>query len=250
MDRKELHEIWAPAASVWSPWVKPVPFAFWPRRTKRTPPPLRPQFDRGLFPDAAERQALVIELPGGESVRYGSLLAGLGYRPVPVFSSAPSEWEKIPSAVDIDEVIAALGEEAPAIAAADFPADAPPAFLIDSRRQAPGLKLTSNFFDNRSALFASDFPSKDTLAKYGIARTLIVRDRANIATSDLEHALDPWRRAGLPISAIDLDGAQLPIRWPAAGVLGSLLHRVRLFVTLRPNERGGYGRFVPESSGG
>jgi hypothetical protein len=69
-------------------------------------------------------------------------------------------------------------------------------------------------------------------------------------TPDLGYALDPWRRKGLPIAAIDTRGANVPINWPTAGTLGALLHRARLFLSLKSNSAGGYGAFVPESSGG
>ena len=253
LDRVALHKTWAPDDSVWSPWVKPVPFAFWPRQLKASPSVLRTEVTPALFPPASTGFALLVDLPGGESVRCGLLLASLGYRPVPIFSSCPLSAAKqglYLCSVDADDVITALVESAPALSALSLPASAPPAFLIDAHRQGSTHILSGDYFDNRSALFTSDFPSAETLRKHGISRVRIIRDGTIPATPDLGHALKQWREGKLHLEVLTHTGTPAEITWPARGMLGKIYYRVKLFLSLRPNEQGGYGRFVPESSGG
>src|SRR5947209_18025924 len=83
MTREELFDAWAPAGASWSDWAKPVLFAHWPRplpAVADVPPP-----DLSWVPPAADRVALVVDLPGAASVHLGLALAAAGYRPVPLF---------------------------------------------------------------------------------------------------------------------------------------------------------------------
>ncbi len=253
LDNVSLYKIWAPETAVWSPWVKPVPFAFWPRPLKSTPTQLRPEITPALFPPSSAHCALLIDLPGGESVRCGLLLASLGYQPVPVFASCPlssAQQGLHPCRVDVEDIITALVESAPQLAVSQPSSSAPPAFLIDSLRQAPNLRLTDEYFDNRSAIFASDFPSAEMLLKQGISHILIVRDDTIPTAPDLGHALSHWRTSGLLIDVTTSSGATSQIDWPAHSMFGKIYHQFKLLLSLKPNEQGGYGRFVPESSGG
>jgi len=252
-DGASLLAQWAPDDSVWTPWVKAVPFAFWPRLLKSSPTPLRAAAKQAPFLRHQSGRALVIDLPGGEAVRCGALLAQHGYRPVPIFTSRPIDPElrgfKF-SAVDADEIITALAESANAVSSAQLAPDAPPAFLVDVTRLAPDFTLRTDFFDNRSAVFASDFPSASTLVRHGIAEVTLVHDPAFPLGEDLLHALDQWHRAGLRLQVENIAGTALVVQWPARTWVRTLWLRVRLLLLLRPNFGGGYGRFVAQSSGG
>ena len=253
MDSITLYKIWAPEDSVWSPWVKPVPFAFWPRMPKSDPMTLRAEISPVLFPATTSGTALIIDLPGGESVRCGLLLASLGYRPVPIFASCPlnsTQQGLYPCVVDADEIVSALADSADALVNLQFSSSAPPAFLIDALRQSPTRILSDNYFDNRSAVFASDFPSAETLSRHSISRVIILRDAKTPEAPDLGHALNHWRKSGIEIDAITHLGTPTEISWPASGFFGNLLFRLKSTLSLHSNEMGGYGRFHAASSGG
>ncbi|MBS0630520.1 MAG: hypothetical protein JSS11_01295 [Verrucomicrobia bacterium] len=252
LTRAELHAIWAPDASVWSPWVKPVPFAFWPRALKSEPPVLRAEVSAAPFPSARSGHALVIDLPGGESVLCGADLATRGYRPVPIFASCPDDATVRGlhhCTVDAEAVITALAISATGLAQCPLCAGAPPAFLIDATRHAPGTPLNPQDFDNRSAVYASDFPSASLLRKEGITHVTVVRDSEPFGL-DLSYVLDTWRHGGLEVEAIDLAGRSLTIPWPPASFLSAFFYRLQLALRLRPNPSGGYGRLWAGSAGG
>lgn len=252
LTRTELHGLWAPDISVWSPWVKPVPFAFWPRPLKSEPASLRAEIHATPFPAPHSGHALIIDLPGGESVFCGALLATRGYRPVPIFASCPDNTAirgLHRCAVDAEAVITALAICAPNLAACQLLADATPAFLIDSTRHAPDFCPGEGDFDNRSAVYPADFPSAAMLRRHGISQITVVRD-STLFGSDLGYALDAWRRDGLTVQAIGLSDQSLPINWPPANFLSALFYRLQLALRLKPNTSGGYGRLWAGSAGG
>src|SRR5580700_1195959 len=90
MTREEIFDAGAPRDAVWSPWAKPVLFS--QLQPVETPAPL--SADDGIQIDWAARRntasAIVVDLPGAMSIRYGLLLASVGYyRPVPLFNASP-----------------------------------------------------------------------------------------------------------------------------------------------------------------
>ena len=89
-ERDYLFELWAPRASPWSVWAKPVLFAhvvpvgalanpFAP------PPPTAPAW----APRADGSTLLVADLPGARSVQLAERLVFAGFRPVPLFNAIP-----------------------------------------------------------------------------------------------------------------------------------------------------------------
>ena len=253
IDNETLLKIWAPDAAPWSPWVKAVPFAYSPKSPSAKSDERRTNISQPLFPAATSGCALVIDLCGGDSVRCGAELAKSGFQPVPMFASCPVDSALAglcPSTVDADCIITALTVSAPTVAACQYTSQSPPAFLLDARRQTIGPIFTDEYFDNRSAVFAADFPSAAKLTEAGIRQILIVHDSVLGFAPDLAFALDPWRQGGLEVTAIDQNGQKLEVDWPPASLIGHLWLRLKLLLILRSNPRGGYGRFVSESSGG
>jgi hypothetical protein len=254
MDKHELFEIWAPRGGVWSAWAKPVLFAHLPR-----PLPLlaaRPPLEVGWVPPAAERWAVVVDLPGAESVRLGVVLAGRGYLPAPLFNACPPpvgpDGKGVAALVDVESVLAALVGSAGPIRQLGLPADAPPAFLVDADRQRLSQPIRPGLFDNRSVLFVTDFPSAQFLAAQRIERVLLVCAQPSRIERDLAYVLWTWQRAGValrvkrgtdpgPIEPLTVGG-----RW----FLFNLWHRLTAALLLRRNPQGGYGGLVPEASSG
>ena len=105
MDAQELYEAWAPARSPWSVWVKPVLFAHYGRVFLPPAPP--PGAEWSWEPPGSNRTALVIDLPGVESVGMGLRAARAGFRPVPVFNACPAPTGS-PEVVEVKPILAAL----------------------------------------------------------------------------------------------------------------------------------------------
>jgi len=206
------------------------------------------------FPSATDHTMVIVSARGAAAVEYGVALAKLGYRPVPLFNACPMPPimgpEIVRSAIDARAIVDALIVGADLLTQTTLPPDAPPAFLVDALRLTPAAPIDENTFDNRSVLFASDFPSVKFLRTHGITRALLVHDNTLPIGDDLLHALAPWKAGGLPVAVIDPEGATLDASWPHHGIWGEIATRALAFFRLRRNSRGGFGAFVPEASGG
>src|SRR6185369_13339808 len=86
MTKEEVYKIWAPEACVWSRWVSPVLFAQIYCAEGQ-------QFGEvSELPWASwldDSTAVVVDLPGDESVRVGVSLVAYGLWPIPVYNASP-----------------------------------------------------------------------------------------------------------------------------------------------------------------
>src|SRR5262249_55269600 len=182
-----IYEAWVPQVGAWSLWARPVVFGQM-RATSGPDPayptPIRWAWDLfGQTPEAggeqpwlslpvywapppAQNAVLILDLPGAEGVHLGLALAGRGYRPVPLFNgcTGPSE---LPHQ---GPILRALRDGAVFLAARTLPGDAPPAFLLDSRRQSLPRPLRPGMLDNRWQVLPEDFPSAQLLDQRGVSR--------------------------------------------------------------------------------
>ena len=135
---------------------------------------------------------------------------------------------------------------------AELSEDTPPAFLIDSERGGEAGRVVPGRFDNRSVVFATDFPSATFLMSRGIERVVVVR-RQRLG-DDLVEVLQDWRKAGLELlddhrelSAVrGVERLELPsasFRW-----ISRLVRQVSILFLFRQAVGGGFGGFVPEAS--
>jgi len=243
-----LFEIWAPDASVWSAWTKPVLFAH-ALPLSADDPPLNPPSLPDWLPPANGRTAIVANLPGPDAVRWGVALAATGYQPVPLFNTSPG-----PAAtIDVRPILTLLSVGAGVLQETRLPAEAPPAFLIDAQRTGGGLRPLPGDFDNRWVVFPQDFPSATYLQRHGVSDVLLLQSATPYIADDLCHVLLRWQTAGLTIrmALINLpDGPQdLRVRRPLG--FGWLWYRLLVAFGLRRNSAGGFGAVVPlPSSGG
>jgi hypothetical protein len=260
---QENFEAWAPASSVWSPWAKPVLFA-WTSAAPDQSAVAPPAFDVSWAPSpwqespevttgyreapaqaerrvAAELTAIVLDLPGEEALRAALSLAAGGYRPVPLFNCCNGSAALVP----VERILARLSEGAPGLAALELPPTAPPAFVLDADRlrgtPSPGV------FDNRWRVFAQDFPSGNVLRSHGVRRALHV-GRGSDVPEDLRHVLLAWKEQGLTLAQVDLTQTQPQLaalsvekpRW-----FRSVRARFELLKGLRRNWAGGFGGIIP-----
>src|SRR5688572_14611752 len=127
MSGSEIYESWAPDDRVWSQWVKPVLFTYCVTGIPFAPQPVEwPKLDA----PNDRNTALVIDLPRELAVEYGIAAAHDGYWPVPLFNCAFAPNAVLNVGTLIDRL--ALGSQE--LQSSSVPMDAPPAFLIDSKR--------------------------------------------------------------------------------------------------------------------
>ncbi len=217
MTGESAFTIWRTAAGPWGQWIKASLFAQTPAGVE--PQPLRLP-NVGWAPPAGTT-ALVVDLPGVESVEIGCALAQRGYCPVPAFNTSPGAGE----VVDTRHLMAAL---LGAVSSLSARTGGPPAFLLDLSRQGPEQLPADGDFDNRWFVFDSDFPSARQLRERGIERLDVVC-RGGQISSDLRDAL--VHHAGvLELTLLDPDTlAQVPFPPPKARLIRGLMVLSRLF---------------------
>jgi hypothetical protein len=260
MNREGIFSIWAPEASPWSRWAKPVLFAHLDSARSQ---PVEFDFnpDVNWCPAADGTTALVLDLPGAEGVLVGVALAARGYRPVPLYNALPEPVPSVfidpltsfhPAAVDVVPIITALVLGSVRLANVTVPAAAPPAFLLDANRAGDGRRMAPDEFDNRSVSFTTDFPSANCFAAHGIGRLLLVQRNRTDPQPDLAHSLRRWQDAGFVLERKRLDLPEPPGRFevPRPSWYGAMFQRALAGFGLRRAGSGGFGAWVPGGSAG
>jgi hypothetical protein len=218
MNKDEIFATWAPDASLWSPWTKPVLFAHldaWNLASEL------PEISGNLnwCPTIESRVAIVVDLPGAESVLMGVALAERGYRPVPLFNAIPLPGgqpildplsRRNVAAVEVLPILGALRQGAERLVGLPLLSTAPPAFLLDANRQGDGRTMLPDEFDNRSVCFTTDFPSANFLLAHGFQRALLVQGSRLDLHPDLAHVLRRWHDGGIALEIIRLDSPASP----------------------------------------
>jgi hypothetical protein len=260
MTKEEIFSIWAPDASPWSPWAKPVVFAFLDTPLSHLAATgIAPEI--GWAPPPEEKVALVLDLPGAEGAMAGLALAARGYRPVPLYNAVPLPWVEAlvdpttgrpVAAVNVMPIISALRDGAETLAQLSLPADAPPAFLLDADRSGDGRKMLPDEFDNRSISFTTDFPSANFFAAYGIERVMLVQRGRFDPQPDLAHSLRRWQDAGFVLETKQIDSPLPPQRFevPRPSWYGMMFQRMLSTIGLKRSPVGGFGAWMVSSSGG
>lgn len=171
MNNKDIYKIWAPFDKTWVDWVRPVPFvaidnpaAFIPTKT--------------IYPAITkmENTAIIVDLPGTQSVEAGIWLATqFGYRPIPIYNGVqPQKGARATS--DNHSILGALVWGASILSEVKLNDDAPPAFLTDSNR-LQRYKSDFSVFDNSWDVYHQDLPTEDFLLQHGIHNILIISNK-------------------------------------------------------------------------
>lgn len=258
MDGSQLFEVWAPEDSVWSRWAKPALFAGGAPVLAAQPVTPMPVHSADPAPASYGQGTLdtwtsfVVDMPGERSVEIGMTLARTGYRPVPLLNTAYH-----PSAiVPVDPILRRLRDGADELQGLAIPADAPPVFLLDSKRLEPGTPPEPGKFDNRWTVFPQDFPSANFLLSHNVRRVVLLQeDRLHdTPRTDLAHVLLRWQEAGVEIYVQDPDGnmSPRPIQVAKPSAFRSLFYRALTLSGLRRSSAGGFGSVIPipsQSSG-
>lgn len=245
MSDEQIFEAWAPDGALWTPWAKPVLFANLSRVSVTVPSVDQWRaLDVSQIPSARGASAIVVELPGIESVLMGLALANHGYRPVPLYNVNVG-----PNAVvEVDAIAGGLRVGADILRDMRIAPDAPPAFLLDANRMRPAKMPAPGKFDNRWIVMPQDFPSATTLMSRGIAEVVIVRVGETPARGDLAHVLLRWRRAGLTILGFDAQGRERPseLHIEPPSLFRRAWYRLIALAGLRRSNVGGFGAQIPE----
>ena len=260
MTKEAVFSTWAPEASAWSRWVKPVLFAYLESAPSQVPLS-EVAGDVAWAPPSHEKVALVLDLPGADGVVTGLALAERGYRPIPLYNAVPLPSGELlldqftgrgVAAVNVLPIISALRKAAEQLAQLNLPAAAPPAFLLDSNRAGTGRRIEAGEFDNRSISFTTDFPSANFLAAHGIQRVILVQRNRVEPQSDLAHSLRRWQDGGLVLERKRLDSPEAPQPFAVTrpSWYSAMFQRVLSGLGLRRAAAGGFGGWIPESSAG
>lgn len=253
MRREMIYETWVPQGGLWSLWARPVLFAQMP---EALPEPTQrtgwietvASADVAPLPGADAFAALIVDLPGDESVTTGLALAAKGFRPVPMYNGCTGTHE----VVDQRAIMDALCLSAGYLASLTIAADAAPAFLLDARRMTPRKPLQPGAFDNRWRVFPQDFPAARLLIAHGYRRAIVLQHAGGPPQEDLADVLRGWQDAGVAIGVKDVDHGTPPMpaivrrpRWYRA-----IRYRALAALGLRRSPRGGFGYIIPEPGHG
>lgn len=235
--RLRVFKQWAPADARWSAWAKPVLFAALEDYDFKEQRPTLPDTAWASYVD--RNTAIVIDLPGEEAVFEALSLAQRGFRPVPLFNSCRS----IGMIVDVRGICEALVAGEAVLAECSLRPDAPPVFILDSRRMESSEMVRAGKFDNRWCVVPQDLPSARLLREAEINKVIVRSDRVR---DDLSHILCRYQQEKLPIH-ISKDGATTEeIRVKTPSLFRSLSYRWGVLLGLKRNSTGGFGAIVPE----
>jgi hypothetical protein len=118
--------------------------------------------------------AILVDLPGAESVKEGLALAKVGFRPIPIYNGT-IEQSGARATADNQVISIALQMGANELSKIDIPENALPAFLMDKNR-LHRYKMEEAIFDNSWDVYPQDIPSAEYLLENGIRRVIIVSD--------------------------------------------------------------------------
>lgn len=199
MTNKEAYKVWAPFGKKWTDWVRPVPFIAAEADVKgyHAGNLLIPKID---FVDESWKQAAVIvDLPGDESVEIGLALAKLGYRLIPIYNGT-IEQKNARATVDNQTVGAALLHGAELLEQMEIKDDALPVFLLDKNR-LNRFKIDVSVFDNSWDVYPQDLPSADYFLQNGIQKIIVI---SNTLSRDLKEIFRKFRKKGMQIDLIKI----------------------------------------------
>lgn len=194
MTDKEIYSIWAPAGKKWVDWVRPVPFVAMKEYFRMYPlsDVAIPTID--FLDEHGKDAAIIVDMPGEQSVIEGLALAKAGYRPIPIFNGT-IEQQGARATVDNQAVGIALAWGALELDKIEIAEDALPAFLVDSNR-LHRFKMEIALFDNSWDVYPQDIPSAEYLLGNGIHKIIIIGESLS---RDLKKILYDYQKKKIQI---------------------------------------------------
>ena len=192
MTGKDIFKIWAPVGSKWTDWARPVPFIEINELYKINS--IMNFIIHGInyINGTQKNTAVILDLPGCDSIKEGVALAALGFRPIPLYNGT-NEQKGAMALVDNHSITSALIWGASELEKLKINIDAPPAFLLDSNR-THRFKMNDSVFDNSWDLFPQDIPSPEFFLANGINKIII---RGEKIDKDLRLIFIEFQKKGL-----------------------------------------------------
>jgi hypothetical protein len=245
MNNEEMFQTWAPDASPWSRWAKPILFATMPAHIDSTA-------GTGAQPPAADWNlppshdtALILDLPSEASIHAAIALSQKGWQPVPLFNGCHNSnigFQARPI-IDTAPLSQALALATPTLRQCSIPPDAPPAFLLDSMRLSGANQVMPGRFDNRWCVVPQDMPSANHLVTRGIRRIIVCAPKI---MDDLAHSLRRYQEARITLQVMpDPLATPVALDVPRPRFFRSLWHRFLVTTGLHRNAAGGFGSYIP-----
>ena len=195
---KEIYQIWAPYGKKWVDWVRPVPFIEIHTQKKGYCVSALEIPEAICIEPADNKTAIIVDLPGADSIEMGIALAKRGYRPIPIYNGV-EEQQGARATTDNQSIDVALFLGAEKLKDIAIPDDAPPAFLLDTNR-LQRYKMDDSIFDNSWDIYPQDIPSAKCFLNEGIEKILIIGDSVS---RDLKKVLHDFQKKGLRIQLND-----------------------------------------------
>jgi hypothetical protein len=264
MTGKQLFETWASNDSTWSQWVSPALFAQIDcadgsaEASVDAPAPIWHEHK------ASPESAVVIDLPGADSIRLALVLAERGYRPVPIINASPGpvglQLNFLPKpanvspqsivVLDMSSLVREICVGTAFLQKLTFASGAPPVFILDALRLRGTNPIRDDMFDNRWMVFPQDFPSARFMVERKIKRVTLVQAEETQPSEDLSHVLLRRQEAGIEILAKTKGdvGAPSGITVSRPSRFKASWYRALAIMGLRRSSVGGFGSFIPETS--
>lgn len=190
---KEVYKIYAPNGAKWVEWVRPVPFVAIDTYHRK---PIVDWVERKIMflQQYQKDTAIIVDLPGKESIELGIGLAHIGYRPIPLFNGT-DEQPGSQATTNTYWVESCLINASQKLKNIPLQHNANPAFLLDSYR-TNRYRAKESIFDNSWDIYKQDVPSAEYFKQNDITKIIVV---GNTIQHDLKKILFKWQEKGLTI---------------------------------------------------
>lgn len=195
MKGRDIFKIWAPVGARWVDWVRPVPFIAIDNDKFKTYESVDfTTYKINYINEEKEDTAIIVDLPGNESIREGIALSKIGYRPIPIYNGT-NEQEGAMSTVDNHAIEVGLIKGAFELEKLNISNIAPPVFLLDSNRMHR-FKMNDSIFDNSWDIYSQDFPTAEYFMKNDITKIIVCGEKIQ---KDLNKILYDFQKKGIKI---------------------------------------------------
>ena len=194
---KEVYKIYAPNGGKWIDWVRPVPFVAIDTYHRK---PIVDWVDRkAMFLKQYQQDvAILIDLPGKESIELGIDLAHMGYRPIPLFNGT-DEQQGSQATTNTYLIESCLINGSQKLKNIKLKNDANPVFLLDSYR-TNRYRAKESIFDNSWDLYKQDIPSAEYFKQNGINKIIVVGE---VIQPDLKKIFLKFQEKGIEFYITD-----------------------------------------------
>lgn len=194
MTGKDIFKIWAPTGVKWTQWVRPVPFVGINENIKTYDVSDFNISNINYLEKLLTDTAIIVDLPGNDSIKEGLALAKIGYRPIPIYNGTDQQKGTIAT---VDNYLIKLGliKGAKELEKIKIDDNAPPAFLLDTNRMNR-FKMNISIFDNSWDIYSQDLPTAEYFLNNGI-KNIIISSR--IIQKDLSKILYKFQNKGINI---------------------------------------------------